>query len=81
MLASGVEGDTTAVLSEALALEEAADTLSRFCMRSQRLGSGTTVCASRTNCLKSAGTCMTEGGASSESDRFRAGSEVSSLKG
>lgn len=48
---------------------------------SQRLGSATLVRVCRTNCLKSAGTCMTDGGASSESDRLRAGSEVSSLKG
>jgi hypothetical protein len=63
------------------ALEEVADTLPRFCIKSQRLGSATLTNRFRTNCLKSAGTCMTEGGASSESDRLRAGSEVSSLKG
>jgi hypothetical protein len=76
-----VEGETTAVLSEVVALEEAAETLSRFCMRSQRLGSATIVKGSGTNCWKFAGACMTEGGASSESDRLRAGSVVSSLKG
>lgn len=41
MFASGVDGDTTAVFSDVLALEEAADALPRFCARSQRAGSAT----------------------------------------
>jgi hypothetical protein len=55
MFASGVEGDTTAVLSDVFALEDAPDMLTRSWFRNQRLGSATMVDSKRTNCLKWAG--------------------------
>jgi hypothetical protein len=55
MFASGVDGDTTAVLSELFAFEDAPDVLTRFWFRNQRLGSATMLDSKRTNCLKWAG--------------------------
>jgi hypothetical protein len=55
MFASGVEGDTTAVLSDVFAFDDAPDVLCPSWFRSQRLGSATMLDARRTNCLKCAG--------------------------
>jgi hypothetical protein len=55
MFASGVDGDTTAVLSDMFALEDAPDVLMRSWFRNQRLGSATMLDTKRTNCLKCAG--------------------------
>ena len=66
MLASGVDGDSTAVLLEAFAVVDASDVLTRFWLQGQSCGA-TIIDTSLTNCLKLSGAWMTEGGASSES--------------
>jgi hypothetical protein len=81
MLASGVDGDATAVCSDVFALEDAPVMLVRPCFRRQRLGSATMLDATRTNCLKCAGAWITLCGASSESARVRTGTAVLSRLG
>ena len=81
MLASGVDGDATAVCSDVCALEDAPAMLVRPCFRRQRLGSATMLDATRTNCLKCAGAWITLCGASSESERTRSGTAVLSRLG
>jgi hypothetical protein len=55
MFASGVDGDTTAVLSEVFAFDDAPEVLTRCWFRNQRLGSATMLVTKHTNCLKCAG--------------------------
>lgn len=81
MFASGVCGDTTAVWSDMVSFEEAAETVTRFWLRRQRLGSATIINATLTNVLKFVGAWMTDGGASSESARVRTGNCVSRRDG
>lgn len=81
MFASGVWGDTTAVLSDADSIDGGTETHTRFWQPHQRLLRGTAINPIRTNVLKCSGAWMTDCGASSESARVRGGNTVSSFEG
>jgi hypothetical protein len=67
ILASGVDGDTTAVFSDVFALDDPPDVMRFWFWLPYQPCSTIMAEMSLTNCLKLSGAWMTDGGASSES--------------